>query len=170
MSFSRRQFIQTGLLASSSLLPIIASANKSLSDYTRRYITGSPNCSNTLNAVTSLGPEIRRYLFAYFDTDQIHCDRRLYLNGPPVAENQYEVPIRVFGELPDVDAVALFAEKNVDPLISIFQFNKRASFPIRTHIQMEKTGYVLAIVRSRKKLFGIRRLIKTGPFCRGGGG
>lgn len=164
---NRRQFLQAGLYSGSLLLPALAYAgNNPYARYEK-----AANCRKSQRAVVSAIPDpIRQYLKTYLGSDRVGCHPGLYFIAPDIAEISAQIGIKVFGNIKNADAMAIFAEKNADPFIAYLEFTSGSSLPIRARIQLEKTSNVMVVVRVGRKLFGVQQTVKVTGHCIGGGG
>ena len=68
---------------------------------------------------------------------------------PVFAEAGARVPVSVTTDLPDVEAISLFVERNGEPWAATFRFERPATAHIRTQLRVESTGDVIALVKTR---------------------
>ena len=83
------------------------------------------------------------------------------IKAPDIAENGAVVPIQVNTNLPDLESIAIIAEKNPIPLIASFNFGKNGVGYISTRIKMGSTSDVVAIVKAGGKLYSAKKEVKV---------
>jgi len=80
---------------------------------------------------------------------------------PEIAENGAVVPIQVNAELPKIESIAIFVEKNPAPLIANFKFGDNGVGYISTRIKMGGTSNVVALVKSEGKFYSAKKEVKV---------
>ncbi len=70
------------------------------------------------------------------------------LKVPDIAEDGAIVPVEVTSRIPDTVSMAIFVEKNPNPLVADVAFLNGAEPYIATHIKMAKTSVVKVAVRT----------------------
>ncbi|MCG7985564.1 MAG: thiosulfate oxidation carrier protein SoxY [Candidatus Thiodiazotropha lotti] len=88
-------------------------------------------------------------------SDAIHID------APDVAADGSTVPINVATTLPNVESIAVLAEKNPRPLCSIIHPGPGIRSKVGIRIKMGKTADVIAVIKSNGRLFMARRTVKV---------
>ena len=82
-----------------------------------------------------------------FGTASYVEDDMVKLKAPEIAENGAVVPIEIGGDLATM-AVAVFVEKNPQPLSFHMQLEKQAVLPVSSRIKMRESSNVLALVQT----------------------
>ncbi len=82
------------------------------------------------------------------------------VKAPDIAENGAVVPVEVATTLPNVESIAILAEKNPTPLIAV---NALTDFDgsLTLRIKMRETAKVRAIVKSGGKLYSAAKQVKV---------
>lgn len=68
---------------------------------------------------------------------------------PVFAEAGARVPVSVTAELPGVESISLFVEKNSEPWAATFRLKPPAAAHVQTQLHVESTGEVIALVKTR---------------------
>jgi sulfur-oxidizing protein SoxY len=147
MITSRRNFLKNTL--SSAIVLITGTAvlsQRVLADWSK-------------TAFAAKNPE--EALMALFNNSDATVSDKITIVSPEIAENGKVVPVEVKVNLPQVESITLFSEKNPVPLVAQFNFKGRAKGWIKTRIKMAETGKVIAVVKANGKLFQASREIKV---------
>lgn len=97
---------------------------------------------------------------ALFGTTQMSPSALVKLVAPAQAENSAQVQIRVTAEMPDVESIAVFVEKNPSPLVAHARFSGAEAF-FSARMKMAQTSDVYAVVKSGGKLYMAKQNIKV---------
>lgn len=89
-----------------------------------------------------------------FGDRSIQNSDQIVVDMPPGAENGAIISLTVKTDLPDVQSITVFGEKNPVPLIGQFRFmqNGRGQY-LRTRIKLAKSSEVIVVVESADKLY-----------------
>ena len=98
---------------------------------------------------------------ALFGTSQMSPSASVKLKAPTQAENSAQVQIQVTAELPNVEAIAVFVEKNPSPLVASAAFQPGAAGYFSARMKMAQTSDVYAVVKSGGKLYLAKQNIKV---------
>ncbi len=82
------------------------------------------------------------------------------IKAPLQAENGAAVPITVLTDLPNVEAIGVFVEKNATPLIAHTEINGAGGF-FQARMKMAQSSDVRAVVKSGGKLYSAKQMIKV---------
>ena len=148
MTTSRRNFLKNALNSAIVLITgAVVLSQRGLADWSKTAF----EAKNTEDALTAL----------FNDSDTTDSDK-ITLVSPEIAENGKVVPVEVKVDLPQVESITLFSEKNPVPLLAQFNFTGgRAKGWIKTRIKMAETGKVIAVVKADGKLYQASREIKV---------
>jgi sulfur-oxidizing protein SoxY len=83
------------------------------------------------------------------------------VKAPDIAENGAVVPVEVTANIPGVDRIVIFAEKNVRPLIADFHLSNGALGYVSTRIKMASTADVRAVCSAGGKNFQAAKEVKV---------
>jgi sulfur-oxidizing protein SoxY len=83
----------------------------------------------------------------------------IVVKAPDIAENGAVVPVEVRTTLPNVESIAILAEKNPTPLIAQYTLTDFDGM-LTTRIKMRETAKVRAIVKSGGKLYTAAKEVK----------
>lgn len=81
--------------------------------------------------------------------------------APELAENGAVVPIQVSSSIEPTEAMALLVEKNPNAVAALYDIPEGTLPDIQTRVKMAQTSSVLALVRSRGRMFYAAREIKV---------
>ena len=97
---------------------------------------------------------------ALFGPAPLSPSASIKLKAPAQAENSAQVQIQVTAELPNVEAIALFVEKNPSPLVAHASFSGAEGY-FSARMKMAQTSDVVAVVKSGGKLYTVKQNIKV---------
>lgn len=83
------------------------------------------------------------------------------IKAPDIAENGAVVPITISTSLSDVDAIAVFIEKNPVPIACSYDLGAAAEGFVSCRVKMGKTSDLIAVVRSGGKLYSAKKMVKV---------
>jgi sulfur-oxidizing protein SoxY len=147
MTTSRRNFLKNALNSAIVLITgAVVLSQRGLADWSKTAF----EAKNTEDALTAL----------FNDSDTTDSDK-ITLVSPEIAENGKVVPVEVTADLPHVESITLFSEKNPVPLLAQFNFSNGAKGWVKTRIKMAETGKVIAVVKADGKLYQASREIKV---------
>ena len=90
--------------------------------------------------------------------------------APDRAENGAIVQVEIAANIPDVEAIAIFVEKNPTPLIANVMLEKGAQGKLTTRIKMAETSDIKVIVKADGKYFTASKNVQVLENGCGGGG
>lgn len=85
----------------------------------------------------------------------------IIIKAPDIAENSAVVPIEVHCKIPGVQTIALFADKNPQPLIAQFTIAEGVEPYISTRIKMGDTGNIRVVVQAAGKNYVAAKEVKV---------
>lgn len=85
----------------------------------------------------------------------------ILLKVPDIAEDGAIVPLEVTSNIPGTTSIAIFAEKNPNPLVADIQFSNGALPYISTHIKMAETSFVRVAVKAGDKIYTQSKEVKV---------
>jgi sulfur-oxidizing protein SoxY len=97
---------------------------------------------------------------ALFGSSQMSPSASIKLKAPTQAENSAQVQVQVTAEMPDVESIALFVEKNPSPLVAHASFTGAEGY-FSARMKMAETSDVFAVVKSGGKLYMAKQNIKV---------
>lgn len=86
---------------------------------------------------------------------------RITLKAPDIAENGAVVPVTVKTDLPAVESISIFSEKNPYPLCASFLTPVGTAAFVSTRIKLAETTSVIVVVKSAGKLYSTRKEVKV---------
>ena len=95
-----------------------------------------------------------------FGSSQMTPSASVKLKAPAQAENSAQVQIQVSAEMPNVEAIAIFVEKNPFPLVASATFPGAEGY-FSARMKMAQTSDVYAVVKSGGKLYQAKQNIKV---------
>jgi sulfur-oxidizing protein SoxY len=99
-------------------------------------------------------------LQSLYGTTQTTASAAIKVKAPPVAENGATVPVSVTADMPNVESIAIFVEKNPQPLAASISLNGADGF-FSTQIKMGQTSPVHFVVKAGGKLYSTKAEIKV---------
>ncbi len=100
-------------------------------------------------------------LKALVGSDLTEASGKVRVKAPDIAENGAVVPVTVSAGLGGVERMAIFVEKNPQPLTSSYDLAANAQGYVSTRIKMGKTSDVIAVVQAGGKLYSARKEVKV---------
>lgn len=97
---------------------------------------------------------------ALFGSTQMSPSAAIKLKAPTQAENSAQVQVQVSAEMPNVEAIALFVEKNPSPLVAHASFTGAEGY-FSARMKMAETSDVVTVVKSGGKLYMAKQNIKV---------
>lgn len=97
---------------------------------------------------------------ALFGTAEASPSAAVKLKVPTQAENSAQVQIQVSTDLPNVEAIGIFVEKNPAPLVAHATFSGADGY-FSARMKMAQTSDVVAVVKSGGKLHLARQNVKV---------
>jgi len=85
----------------------------------------------------------------------------ILLKVPDIAEDGAIVPLEVTSNIPGTTSIAIFAEKNPNPLVADIQFSNGALPYISMHIKMAETSFVRVAVKAGDKIYAQSKEVKV---------
>lgn len=97
---------------------------------------------------------------AAFGTGSTTASAAVRIKAQPQAENGAVVPISVSTDLANVEAIAIFVEKNTSPMIAYATFYGADAY-LSARMKMAQSSDVLVVVKAGGKLHSARTNIKV---------
>ena len=97
---------------------------------------------------------------ALFGTSEMTPSAAVKLKAPTQAENSAQVQFQVTADLPNVEAIAMFVEKNPSPLVAHASFAGATGY-FSARMKMGNTSDVYAVVKAGGKLHVAKQNIKV---------
>ncbi len=86
---------------------------------------------------------------------------RITLKAPEIAENGAIVPVTIKTDLPSVESISIFSEKNTYPLLASFMIPDGTAASVSTRVKLAESTFVIAVVKSEGKLYSTRKDVKV---------
>ncbi len=145
----RRSFLKTLIISSTMLFTSIGGLLKPLVALAERNKEAFSAHTET-EAITKLFPE-----------QEIIPSKAIKIGVYDLVENGAVVPVKIDTDLPNVESIAIFVEKNPNPLIANFNLSPECSGFIATRIKMAESADIIAIVKSRDQLYAARKYVEV---------
>ena len=87
--------------------------------------------------------------------------REIVINAPEVAENGAQVPIEISVNLPKVQSIAVFADKNPLPLLASLELTPGVLPYWRLPVKLAETTRVRVVVKTESKTYSASREVKV---------
>ena len=104
--------------------------------------------------------ELKAAIKALFGTDEMSESPAVKIKAPTQAENSSQVQVQVTADLPNVEEIAVFVEKNPSPLVAHASFAGASGF-FSARMKMGATSDVYAVVKAGGKLHMAKQNIKV---------
>ena len=104
--------------------------------------------------------KLEEAMTALFGTSPTSPSPAIKLKVPTQAENSAQVQIQVLAEMPDVETIAIFVEKNPSPLIAHASFTGAEGY-FSARMKMAQTSDVVAVVKAGGKLYTAKQNVKV---------
>jgi len=88
-------------------------------------------------------------------------NKDIMIKVPDIAENGAVVPVEVTSNIPGTTSIAIFVDKNPNPMIADFEFMNGAEPFIATRVKMASTSIVRASVKAGGKIYTNSREVKV---------
>ena len=98
---------------------------------------------------------------AYFPNQVIEKSEQINIGVHSVVENGAVVPVKVKTDLPKIESITIFVEKNPNPLIASFNLSNGCVGFISTRIKMQNSSDIIAVVKSDGLLFNSRKFVEV---------
>ena len=98
---------------------------------------------------------------AYFPNQVIEKSEQINIGVHSVVENGAVVPVKVKTDLPKIESITIFVEKNPNPLIASFNLSTGCVGFISTRIKMQNSSDIIAVVKSDGLLFNTRKFVEV---------
>jgi sulfur-oxidizing protein SoxY len=98
---------------------------------------------------------------AYFPDQEIQASEKITIGVHPVVENGAVVPVKIKTDLPDIESITIFVDKNPNPLIANFDLYPGCVGFISTRIKVQQNSNIIAIVKSGGAIFSKSTFIEV---------
>ncbi len=95
----------------------------------------------------------------YYPGQSIIPSDKIIIGVRSEIENGAVVPIKVTTDLPQVESVAIFVDKNPNPLIANFDLSSACKGFVSTRIKVDQPSDIYAVVKSEGKVFSTKTSI-----------
>lgn len=100
-------------------------------------------------------------LNAYFPEQEIIESSQISIGVHPVIENGAVVPLKINADLPNIESITIFVDKNPNPLIANFDLSPVCKGFISTRIKVQNPSNIYAVVKSDGKVFMTKTFIEV---------
>ena len=104
--------------------------------------------------------KLEEAIAALFGKAPLTASPAVKLKAPTQAENSAQVQIQVSADLPDIEAIAVFIEKNPRPLVAHASFTGAEGY-FSARMKMAQTSDVHAVVKAGGKLYTAKQNVKV---------
>ncbi len=98
---------------------------------------------------------------AYFPNQEIRESEQISIGVHSVVENGAVVPIKVKTDLPNVESISIFVDKNPNPLIANFDLFPGCVGFISTRIKIQTASNIIVMVKSDGMIYSTRKFIEV---------
>lgn len=149
MTRARRSFLKRSLAASAVGLAASAGVLKPVRVMAAEWPRSAFRARQVEEAVKNL-----------YGSSEITASNAVRIHAMPQAENGAVVPIAVSVELPDVEAISIYVEKNDFPLVANTTLSGAEAY-FSTRMKMRTSSDVIVVCKAGGKLYGARHHIKV---------
>jgi sulfur-oxidizing protein SoxY len=100
-------------------------------------------------------------LDVFFPGREIIASDAIKIGVHELIENGAVVPLKIETDLPAVQSISIFVEKNPNPLIAHFDLSPECKGFIATRIKVGQPSDIMAIVQSEGKLYSKRKFVEV---------
>lgn len=93
--------------------------------------------------------------------DSYTMSQDVSVSAAEIAENGAVVPVSISSNIPKTEYMAVFVEKNPNPLATAFEIPSGTIAEVSTRIKMGETSNILAVVKADGKWFAAKKEIKV---------
>lgn len=145
----RRKFLQGSLAVSALGVAAVAGLFKPLQAFAAEWPKNAFEAKKLEEAMTGI-----------FGSAGATASPSVKIKASPQAENGATVPISVSADLANVEAIAIFVEKNPAPLIAYATFSGAEGY-LSARMKMSQTSDVVVVVKAGGKLYSAKQNIKV---------
>lgn len=98
---------------------------------------------------------------AYFPGHKIQASDKITIGVHPVVENGAVVPVKINSDIPNIESITIFVDKNPNPLIANFDLSPGCIGFISTRIKVQQPSNIVAIVKSDMGVFSKSTFIEV---------
>lgn len=98
---------------------------------------------------------------AYFPDHKLQPSDQITIGVHPVVENGAVVPIKIKTEIPNIESITIFVDKNPNPLIANFDLFPGCIGFVSTRIKIQQPSNIVAIVKNDKGIFSKSTFIEV---------
>ena len=98
---------------------------------------------------------------AYFPDQEIKESEQIKIGVHPIVENGAVVPVKVKTDLPNIESITIFVDKNPNPLIANFDLSPGCVGFISTRIKIQQASNIIVTVKSNGAIFSTRKFIEV---------
>ncbi len=105
--------------------------------------------------------DIDEAIAAYFPDQEIKESEQISIGVHAVVENGAVVPVKIKTDLPNIESITIFVDKNPNPLIANFDLSPRCIGFISTRIKVQQPSNIIVTVKSDGAIFSTRTFIEV---------
>ena len=98
---------------------------------------------------------------AYFPDQEIKESEQITIGVHSVVENGAVVPVKIKTDLPNIESITIFVDKNPNPLIANFDLFPGCEGFISTRIKIQQSSNIIVMVKSDGAIFSTRIFIEV---------
>lgn len=99
-------------------------------------------------------------LYHLLGAKQFSHSKDIKLEVPNMAENGGVIPVKVITSLANVESISVIVEKNSTPLAAHYILGTTAIGYVHTHIKMNETSKIFALVNSGGRIYSASKEVK----------
>ena len=97
----------------------------------------------------------------YFPGKQIKESKQITIGVHAIVENGAVVPVKVKTDLPNIESITIFVDKNPNPLIANFDLSPACVGFISTRIKIQQPSNIIVAVKSNGEIFSASTFIEV---------
>ena len=98
---------------------------------------------------------------AYFPDQEIIESEQISIGVHAVVENGAVVPVKIKTDLPKIESITIFVDKNPNPLIANFDLSPGCIGFVSTRIKIQQSSNIIVTVKSDGAIFSTRTFIEV---------
>lgn len=113
------------------------------------------------NEVAFSAVDLDKAIAAYFPDQEIKESGEIAIGVHSVVENGAVVPVKIKTDLPKIESITIFVDKNPNPLIANFDLSPDCVGFISTRIKIQESSNIIVTVKSDGAIFSARTFIEV---------
>lgn len=86
---------------------------------------------------------------------------QILIKAPDIAEDGASVFVEVYSILPDLDAFAVFVDRNPQPMAAVFHLSRQTAPELKFRVKVAQTGNIWVVARSGGRFYRNFKTVKV---------